>query len=205
MRRLLGLKTGASWHGPIGRARIVCDLGSVANSGPIWFQPASGRRKGRTITWDLRNFKPKEDMQIKWYRGFEDISINGHWLWKKDAKGDMLPDWDYSSMEPARSPAVAFQRGTVVWVPIRLAASWLDATLEREPMEGGVSLTRHGRRALFTVGRAALETEQGAVTLPGSVFERDGAIFIPLQAAVTTFGGESHFNASGGLLITLPK
>ena len=54
------LKTGASWHGPIGRAKIVCDLGSVANYGPLWFYPASGKREGRTITWDLRNFKPEK-------------------------------------------------------------------------------------------------------------------------------------------------
>ena len=194
------LKTGASWHGPIGHARIVCDLGSIANYGPINFLPVGGRRKGRTITWDLYDFKPKEDVWIGWYKGFADISINGVSLWKQsDGKIMEGPNLEY-----IEAPA-SFKRGTEVWVPVRLAAQWLGAGLEGEPRENAVTLTRNGRRALATVGQATLETGQGALALPGRVFERNGAIFIPLQSLVKAFGGEAHFNPSGRLLVTLPE
>lgn len=201
------LKTGASWHGPIGRARIVCDLGSVAHCGPISFQPAGGRRAGRTITWDLHNLKPKEDVWIEWYKGFADISINGHWLWKKGgAHGHLeVPGWEAPSSDYAVHPLTPFKRGREVWIPVRLAAQWLDAELEGAPRSGTMTLIRNGSRALFKVGRSKLKTEAGAIALSDSVFERDGTTYIPLQAIVKALGGESHYNPSGRLLITLPE
>lgn len=191
------LETGASWHGPIGHARIVCDLGSVANDWPLWFGPDGGKRKGRTITWDLRNFKPDNDVNIGWYPGFSDISVNGQWLWKRvDGELTLVSVYDKSD--------VSFKRGNVVWAPARFAAIWLNAVLKREPKDNAVSLTRQVHRVLFTVGDASAQTEQGVVALPGRVFKQDDAIYIPLQSLVKAFGGEAHFNPSGRLLITLP-
>jgi hypothetical protein len=193
------LKTGASWHGTIGRAKIVCDLGSVADCGPLRFSPAGGRRKGRTITWDLRNLKPKEDVSIDWYQGFSDVAINGRWLWKQSENGFPHRDWG-NSEEPT-----PFKRGTEVWVPVRLAAEWLNADLEGDPARGAVTLTRNDRRMVCTVGSATLKTEHHAMPLPGNVFKKQGAIFIPLRALVKALGGETHYNASGRLLVTVPE
>jgi hypothetical protein len=64
------LKTGASWKGTIGRARIVCDIAGLRARGPLQFQPAGGKIAGRKVVWEFRNFEPNKDIVVRWFEGF---------------------------------------------------------------------------------------------------------------------------------------
>ncbi|HEX5324927.1 MAG TPA: hypothetical protein VFW40_14160, partial [Capsulimonadaceae bacterium] len=73
------LKSGASWKGPIGRAVISADLSSLAGYSPLLIEPAGYKIVGHKVIWDLRNFKPKDDIEVTWFPAFLDVDVNGQY------------------------------------------------------------------------------------------------------------------------------
>lgn len=56
------LTTGANWKGPIGYARLVCDFSGLKEKGYVQATPGAWRRAGNRLTWEARNFEPKENV-----------------------------------------------------------------------------------------------------------------------------------------------
>ena len=135
--------------------------------GPIAFGPASGRRIGRTIKWDLRQFKPKEDVFLQWYEGFADVAIDGRWPWTTD-HGYLSQDWHLENLYTR-----PFKQGIEIWTPVRIAANWLGATLDGDPLKRHATLKRNGISARFTSGSRTLDIAKGSIQLPGKVFVRN--------------------------------
>lgn len=110
------LQTGASWKGgKIGRTRVIVDARDVRNNGPLEFATtAAWKRSGRIYTWEGRNFKPKEDIQVWWTDGgFTDIVVDGKPLdsvWTQEMNGA----WDGGKgLDSYPRPPVL--RGSMVW------------------------------------------------------------------------------------------
>jgi hypothetical protein len=134
------LQTGASWKGgKIGRTRVVVDARGIRNNGPLEF--ASGHRwknSGGIYTWEGRNFKPDEDIQVWWTDGgFLDIVIDG--------KG-LESEWTRIQQEawakgrgPMGWPVPPVRRGSSVWVRTDVARLLTGAS------GSGRRFTRGGR------------------------------------------------------------
>lgn len=60
------LKTGALWKGPIGRAEITFDVGRKDYSEKLLeISPGNYTYKNGVVSWDLRNIKPTEDINVQ--------------------------------------------------------------------------------------------------------------------------------------------
>jgi hypothetical protein len=191
------LKTGATWHGPIGRAQIVCDISSIKDCTPLIFSPSGGVRRGSTIRWDLHNLKPKEDIWVKWFYGYSKVRVNGKQV--LPLIGDEhLPSWDMDEMMPQR-------KGHDVWIGSESATKWLAAASRPIPEHTGVRLSLGNRWIEFSKGSKSANTSSGKVELANSVYvERDHLAF-PISAAAKALGGTAKWDDSGWLNVTVPK
>lgn len=198
------LKTGASWHGPIGRARITVDLGSVARCWPVRFQPASGRRTGSRISWDLRNFAPKHDVFIFWFNGFAGVTVNGHPAERLINMDEHDAGWTFPSWNGDEGLPPVHSTGDV-WLSASTAARWLDAKLAVVSPNRAVRLSRGVRWVEATVGSSKLHTERGDVELPDSVHVRADHLRLPLAAVARALGGSPEWDAAGRLNVRLPE
>jgi hypothetical protein len=193
------LRTGASWKGPIGRARIVCDLRGLHNNAPMAFQPAGYRRIGDTVVWDLHNFKPKQDIHIEWTDGFLDIQVNGDPVVKKEKdEGDAdMPIWTELEVP------IPFKQGNDVWLSVRTAADWLDAELTVVKPGRTLRLTHGSRWAEVTVGSPWLRTARGRLAMPHKAYRKERKTIVALRSLVTALGGKATFNKRGRLIVHL--
>ncbi len=187
------LRTGASWKGPIGRARILCDISGLRDDAPLHFSPSGYRRVGDTVIWDLRNFKPKQDIEIRWVQGFLDVAVNGGPVKKTDSAW-RVPVWDEGGPIPIK-------QGNEVWLSVRTAAEWLDAKLEVVKPGQTVRLTKGAHWAEVTVGSPWIRTAQGRLSLPRQIYLEEGTIRVALLPLVRALGGQASFNKQGRLII----
>lgn len=191
------LETGRSWHGPIGRARIVCDVSALKDKGPIHFLLKGGVRSGSTISWDIRNFKPDEDIWIGWFDGFAQVHVNRQRAEKFSEMFD-LPVWASQDPRPIRI-------GDEVWASIRTVARWLDVTWKLVDSGKRIRFEREGKWIELRAGSRDIRTSAGPSRIDLAVYSKDDSMMAPLTTVVTALGGSAHWNAKGWLDITMPR
>jgi hypothetical protein len=172
------LKTGASWKGTIGRARIICDIRGLEPYCRLKIRPAGYRRRGNTVVWDFRNFKPKKDIDFSWQTAFLDVVVNGMPITRHRSKGKVY-DIDWWSADWGFPYAV--RKGTEVYAPVDGIAAWLGAELnvvktarlqdpveprDRDPAPLIVRLTRGERWVELRRSSKTMKTSSGTVLLP---------------------------------------
>jgi hypothetical protein len=91
------LKTGAGWHGPIGSARVILELGRFTQKHVAKLVPEPTKKTETSCEWKLENFEPDADVLVE-YRQFADaietVAALGPKIGAKDAAvADLL---DYS-------------------------------------------------------------------------------------------------------------
>ncbi len=74
------LKTGASWKGLIGHARIVCNVPPVRGGGRWNARPQGFRCQGNVLIWDLFRAKPRDDIAVTWVNGFTEMVVDGEYV-----------------------------------------------------------------------------------------------------------------------------
>jgi hypothetical protein len=198
------LDTGDSWKGPIGRGRIVVDVSGLPYGAPQ--MPDNFVRHGSTFVWRFTNLHPDraDNVDIVWKPCYADVTVNGTRVRADDQMG-----W------------FAQRRGPEVWLPTKLAASWLGGEL-KEVSRGRYRIIRANRWVDFRTWSNQLTSSSGAkIVMPYRV-TIDGSSGLPedarpraegqqyhtigLLSLVRALGGEAHFDPSGiSLIVTLPK
>lgn len=187
------LKTGASWRGPIGHARIICDISGLKDLHFTSASPDGYRRSGDQLIWDLRNFEPEEDVSVSWFPGYLRVRVNGT-----------------SVLKEGQSPISSFgrmpeKRGQELWTAARPSAGWLGAKL-RFPTRSQQTLrfSLGERWAEVTAGSAWMATDRGPVRLPAPVRNQWGTIMLPLTSLARALGGQASFDKAGFYQLRTP-
>lgn len=202
------LTTGASWKGTIGRALITADLNSISYGSVTGIEPAGYKIVAGKAVWDLRNFKPTDDINITWFPTFVDVAINGKFpcfggnTHPPDTPGDWIMDQSLSQVFwPVR-------RHGDIWLPAKTAAAWLNARYAVEKPGQVVRLEKGSHWVEARVGSRVLTCSDGTTFLmnepaeyphdPNSqVHAMTMVDFIPL---VRAFGGTAEFTRAGAHL-----
>ena len=71
------LETGRSWKGPIGRAVITMDLSAVRDFQTFIPSPAGYRKRGNHITWEWRDFEPKDNIKLDYTWNYTWFIVDG--------------------------------------------------------------------------------------------------------------------------------
>jgi hypothetical protein len=180
------LKTGASWKGSIGRARITCDVTGLKGAAPLTFRPEGGIRTGDRITWDLRDLNPNEDIDLYWLPGFHKVRVNGTNFRELDDDGE----W---TGQPTPE-----KRETELWASARLTAGWLGAKLQfPDRTRRRVRFTCGERWAEVTADSRWLTTANGRVRLPAPARIEQGTLVLPVTLLAGALGAQAGFSSDG--------
>lgn len=71
------LKTGKNWKGPIGHAVITMDLSAVSDFQTLVPSPAGYRKQGNSITWEWRDFEPRDDIRLSYTWNYTRFIVDG--------------------------------------------------------------------------------------------------------------------------------
>ncbi|HIE51613.1 MAG TPA: YARHG domain-containing protein [Armatimonadetes bacterium] len=181
------LRTGASWKGKIGEARIVVDLTGLENYSNFSISPQGYRRNGSRIAWQFRDFEPQEDISISFFPGYLDIEVNGQRVkWESKIWG----------MPPPQ------RVGSEVHLPVRVAARWLQATVNYEKETGTAVLERNGWQvavrpgcpfAVGLIGQVRFRRVPWSQRFGGQYY-----LMASLRPLVEALGGHYRFEATTG-------
>jgi hypothetical protein len=189
------LQSGASWKGPIGRARIICDIRGLRDFADLKFSPAGYRQRGHLLVWDLKNIEPTEDIHIAWFPYFSNIVINGQRVGGR---------WNYPW-----SDGLAQRRGHEVWMSLRNLAQWLGAEIQVGAPGQPVRLVRGERWLEVANGSRWMRARQGRVTLPARVYMElrveQERLIVPLTPVVRALGGKAYFDRKTGKMMVWIK
>lgn len=200
------LTTGANWKGPIGHARIICDLGPVSQYSPVEIAPAGYHRHGNTITWDLYKIKPNQNINIQWLPAFANVRINGVYPWSNGiAEGShRAPSSvdDFGFISDGFRYVTPVRRADDVWLPAKLAAQWLGASFKVEDRAKRVRVHRGSVWADVLDGSRTMRLSTGkTLTMPwSSDYEHNDAdpghpyTMASLRTLVTAFGGTMTYD-----------
>jgi len=211
------LTTGSNWKGPIGRARVTCNLGSLSGFSPIEISPAGYHRSGNIITWDMRDIEPTKNIEIRWTEAFMNVRVNGKYPWQSQSSKDeqkspirvqdFAYDMEFRTIGPVR-------RGNDVWLPAKLAAKWLDAKFAVQEAGKRVRVKRGSRWADVTVGSSTVRLSSGKTITMASASnyqqnKEDPAhpfTMTSLRTLVTAFGGTMTYNTAANRMdISIPS
>jgi hypothetical protein len=209
------LVTGASWKGPIGRAVITCDVSGLNDYSRIHFGPKGYKRHGNIVTWDLRNFEPKEDIHVGWFDGFIDVFVNGRSITAVREKGKLVDrhSWNFEWRYPFPQ-----RMGREVYGPLEAYAAWLGAkasVVKSTPLPGTQGLTkdtrvpvavriaRAGRWIELRKGSKVARTSQGIAKLPRAptIYKDGGPMIASFTPIVRALGGRARFDAKAKKMI----
>ena len=193
------LKTGASWRGRIGRARVICDIAALRNCAPIRFTPAGATRTANSIVWDLRDFKPKKDIWVQWFDGFAEVRVHGKPV-VKFSRDEKLPYWPSYDMDmrPQR-------KRQEVWVGTKTAQDWLAAPRKVTDRDRSFRFSRSTRWIELRKGHRMALTDRGKIRLPRAIYVDHDCAMVPLTTVTNALGGTSQWDRHGWLNITMPK
>lgn len=210
------LKSGATWKGPIGRAVITANIGKIANCSPVSITPVCYTRRGSLITWDLRNFKPTQNIEIDWFDGFLNISINGcyPYLGYTRQAAKVTAD-DFSNDDSAYPQYLPVKRHGDIWLPAQVAASWLGANFSVVKPGRLLRISYRNRWVDIRIGRRTLIRSDGKRFLmpDPAAYMRDPwpphtnvLAMVDLTPLVYAFGGTACFDAAGNhLSVSVPN
>jgi hypothetical protein len=199
------LTSGASWHGPIGHATLICDLSDTPYS-PLNVKPGGYRRVGTSIIWDLHNVKPTEGISLNWYPSYLNVKVNG----KLVEVGGVNQFWNTNW-----TPVASRRRGDDVWLPAKAAAAWIGGRFKIVQMNKAVKILRGSQWVEATVGSNRLLVSTGGVQNmaypcvqePSTcVFIGKGAAtMVSLRAVVTAFGGTMTYDRANDYMYVVLK
>lgn len=200
------LKTGASWKGKIGAALVTVDLGPLGEYSPVTISPAGYVRRGSTVAWDIRNFKPRQDIQIYWVPYFIDISVNGYYCFSQGYSRDRPGTFEFEPFAYGPVDFVPLKRHHDIWLPVQTAANLLGAkwhSLEH----GQVFRIQEGRRWVdIAIGSRVVIGSDGKRFVMGDParYQRDSAesgyaamAMVDLIPLVRALGGTAQFTRHG--------
>jgi hypothetical protein len=158
------LRTGSTWKGgKIGNLQVTVDARGLEGFSPQTWSPHGWKHTGGIWTMSRSNFKPEEDISVRWPDGFYNFTING----KK------YPDTLYELRPPPPMKFSPIRSGNEVFVPIPLVKPLLGAMVST----GGGKLTLvRGSHRIAIVGRPS-----------------KGGTMLPLRASAKGLGGTSDW------------
>lgn len=186
------LKTGRSWHGPIGSAVITADISAARNLQTFIPSPSGYRRGRNTITWTFHNFEPKEDILINIDPSYRWFVVNGRDVSVGIQGGD----------DPKSYPLMT-KNGIVVWdrdlVDLLPGAKMLESKSGCTLKYKGKTLDlRSGSRAAYLNGKKQL--------LPCAVCKVEDGVTLPLEPVGRAFGFKiTHDRLKGKTYISAPS
>jgi len=196
------LRTGASWKGTIGYARIVCDISGMKDC-TVWADPH--KRVGHHLIWEFRNFEPQMDIEIHWQSGFWDFEINGRGIEPGDCwEGNNYREDGSIIHEPVNKPEkvgndIRLQLTTVRrWLGLRLRVLREEKPyrVRLEAPSGWIELEQGSRWAL---------TPKGRRQLPEPVRLKNDRLVTYLRPIVEALGGKMRWNRyKRKFVITMP-
>jgi len=198
------LRTGASWKGTIGYARIVCDISGMKGH-TIWADPHPHKRVGQRLIWEFRNFEPQTDIEIKWWGGFWDFEINGHSIEPWECwEGEYYVTKDGSSPEPINRPE---KRGNDIRLQLTTAVRWLGLRLRvlREEKPYRVRMEAPSGWMELEQGSQWALTPKGRRRLPEPVRLKNDHMVTYLRPIVEALGGTMRWDRhKRKFIITMP-
>jgi len=163
------VRTGSSWNGPIGSAKMLLRGHYDPDRG--WLRaPAHFRRTGPTaFEWTARDLEPKDDVELVLSPGVE-VRVAG----KAMDADNVVPPYPYASDGEG-------------WAPVRMVANWLRAELN--VTESGVTLVRGDRSVTVQRGREQFDANGRQVALSKRVHIVSGRLMAPLVPVAEALGG----------------
>lgn len=219
------LSTGASWKGPIGYAKIVCDLSGLRKYSPVTISTKGYKRQGSTAVWEFHNLKPEvrmherkklatpgdgraakeqgpSEIEVSWYPWFKDIEVDG------------------ANNGNAGYMGGSERAGQEVLMSASAAANLLGGSLVDEG-RGRTRLTVGSRWVEFRVGSTGLASSDGktyriprtpALLKENKFLGGESDVWVPLCAMARALGCKTRFEpskeagaCSDRLLIDLPS
>ncbi|MBI2301982.1 MAG: hypothetical protein HYU66_24020 [Armatimonadetes bacterium] len=184
------LRTGASWHGSIGRARVICHLDPYVAWG-YEARPGGYHRRGNAIVWDWSDLDPQENISLGWYPDFLGLTVD-----QRPARQADCWKWAAASGVREVSESQRVRRvGDDIRLPARCAETWLRCALEvthQEPWQ--VRYTRKRRSVTLTEGSRIVRANGLRRRLAWTPRERHGALIVRLRPIVEGLGGTMYWS-----------
>jgi hypothetical protein len=211
-----GLKTGSSWKGHVGYARVECDISGLRGQRIVAVLPNSAKRKGNLIVSEHRNTEFEGESGrfiVCWWPYFDNFVVNGV---RRPISNPVLPcqkkhppvDWR-TGQEHYHSNYPPSREGNEVPLHVRTAACLLGLNLKL--LDGRrVRLYRDGSRwCEASVGSKRLKGHPRAVTAGVAtrfrVHGEGGRIEVPVTAVVRALGGSARWDSTRtSLLLSVP-
>lgn len=169
------VSTGASWHGPIGHARIR--IRGHYDPSRSWLDvPERYRRVGATtFEWEARALEPTDadDLELAYYEGSLGLYASP-------------PDFEYMLDRPT------FIRAGVLWGPVRALAQWSRSDIRWQ--HGRASIARNGIAIDITPDKPWIELNGERIALPGRPWISRGRVMVPLAAVARALGAQVTFD-----------
>jgi len=169
------VSTGASWHGPIGHARIR--IRGHYDPSRSWLDvPDRYRRMGATtFEWEAGALEPTEadDLQLAYYEDYLGFHTSP-------------PDFGYMLDRPT------FIRAGVLWGPVRALAQWSRSDIRWQ--HGRASIARNGIAIVIKPGKPWIELNGERIGLPGRPWISRGRVMVPLAAVARALGAQVAFD-----------
>ena len=166
------LRTGASWKGKIGQARITVDVSGVPSHYSISLSPQGYHKEGDVVTWVLRDFEPNEDIGV--YMMPKRLTLNGDiyiGMWST-----------YRIVDGAAIAKLRFLQEA-------------GGSLEYDSKHRACTVN-YGSRALKLTAdsRTAVLNGSEKTTLPLAPTLKAGRLIVPIAAVVRALGGSATFD-----------
>lgn len=162
------MRTGASWKGSIGRARVTADFAHM----PGWSTSDGAIMDGRRIAREWRDFEPKQDFLVDFVPPAPPLVLNGHSL-AYDLKTPPLPQ--------------------MLCGELRVPANWfvrhIGGTLSWDPRAASATLRRGDTVVFLTTRTDRAGAEKGAEAKAVLVQLRHSRLVVSVPELVEVLGG----------------
>ncbi|HVF10253.1 MAG TPA: stalk domain-containing protein [Abditibacteriaceae bacterium] len=178
------LTTGASWQGPIGSTRIVCNIAGLRQYkfSNLHFEPAGYKRTANDVIWTFHNREPLKNIHVQWFPGFMDVEVNRQPIWHEGWRDEwgVIYAWLTDDKD--------------VQLSLRTAAAWLGAKLTVLAPNQKMRLSRGKEWVDVTIGSPWLRGRNGQMRLPWPANISNDYTMVTLIPIVKILGGKAHFD-----------
>jgi len=169
------VSTGASWHGPIGHARVR--IRGHYDPSHSWLQVPDHYYRVSTTTfeWDRRALEPTgaDDLELTYYEEYLGFDTSP-------------PDFVYMLDRPA------FIKAGVLWGPVRALADWSRSDLRWQ--RGCASIAHDDIAVEIWPGKPWIDVNGERIALPGRPWTSRGRVVVPMAVIARALGAQVAFD-----------
>jgi len=190
------LTTGRPWRGTIGRATISLDTSAIRDYQTMWFTPLGYRRHRHMVTWILRDFEPRQNIEINYGWGYApDLVVDG----QRIGGGGLFDERVFGLRD------ISYYDQMETMPRITNGILMVPAQGMRNTLPVHFSESRSGRHRVFTMShdRASLRMVPGArtahvgrkrVRLQTAPRFRHGVLMVPFRSTIEALGFKMTHN-----------